>query len=66
MTEEQARWLTRILETRPKKAPLDHLVVPDDVNDALVEKGLIRWHRGLLEITLDGIRAVARRPLPQD
>jgi hypothetical protein len=64
LTEEQARWLTRILQSRPRRALLDHFVVPDDVHGALAENGLIRWHNGSIEITLEGIRAVAQRPLP--
>ena len=64
LTDDQVCWLQRVLESRPKRGTLDHFVVPDDVRVALVEKGLIRWHHGVVEITLDGIRAIARRPPP--
>jgi hypothetical protein len=62
LSDEQARWLTKVLESRPRKGAPDQFVIPDAVHDALVEQGLIRWHQGHVEITLEGIRAVARRP----
>ena len=34
--------------------------MPDPVQNALVERGLMRWKHGKMEITLDGIRAVGR------
>jgi hypothetical protein len=36
--------------------------MPDEVHRALFEMGLIQWKRGVMEITLEGIRLVARRP----
>jgi len=40
----------------------DGFAVPDDVRDALAEKGLVRrWRNGAVEITLDGILEVTRR-----
>ena len=60
LTDEQARWLRRVLETRPKRGGLDVFTIPDDVHDALVEKGFIRWVRGQVEISLEGIRAISR------
>lgn len=67
LSDEQAHWLKRILETRPKRVLFDQLTIPDAVQDVLVEKGLVRrWRNGAVEITLDGIREVTRRPLTQD
>ena len=59
LTEEQARWLGRIIEAKPKEGPM--IVVPDDVHDALTEKGLVQWRHGLLEATAEGIRQWVRR-----
>jgi hypothetical protein len=36
--------------------------MPDEVHRALFEKGLIQWKRGVMEITLEGIHLIARRP----
>ena len=36
--------------------------MPDDVHRALFEKGLVQWKRGAMEITLEGICLIARRP----
>ena len=45
----------------------DQLVIPDEVQNTLVAKGLVRRFRnGDVEITLGGIREVTRRPLLQD
>jgi hypothetical protein len=67
LSNEQARWLKRVLESRPKKGAFDRFTIPEDVQDVLVEKGLIRrWRNGTVEITLDGICEVARRRLAQD
>lgn len=63
LTDEQALWLQRIYQSRENSSLLDHLVVPDDIQDVLVHKGLVRrWRNGSVEITLGGIREVARRP----
>jgi hypothetical protein len=59
LTGEQARWLRRIIEAKPKEGPMS--VVPDDVHDALTEKGLVQWRHGLLEATTEGIRQWASR-----
>ncbi|HSE12297.1 MAG TPA: hypothetical protein VLB69_06665 [Rudaea sp.] len=67
LSDEQAHWLKRILESRPKRVLFDQLTIPDAVQDVLVEKGLVRrWRNGAVEITLDGIREVTRRPITQD
>ena len=64
LTDEQALWLQRILASRENAG---QLVVPEDVQDTLVAKGLVRRFRnGDVEITLGGIREVTRRPLLQD
>lgn len=66
LDDEHAHWLKKVLESRPRRGAPDQFVIPDDVHDALVEKGLIRWQNGAVEITLEGIRAIARRPPPPD
>ncbi|HET7064138.1 MAG TPA: hypothetical protein VFI49_07645 [Rudaea sp.] len=64
LTDEQAVWLQRILGRRENA---DNLVIPEDVQNTLVAKGLVRRFRnGDVEITLGGIREVTRRPLLQD
>ena len=60
VTEGEAVWL-RILENRQYEGLSDHIEIPDDVLDALVEKGLVRlWSDGDIAITLGGIREVAQ------
>jgi hypothetical protein len=60
VTEDEAEWL-RILESREYDGLSDWIEVPDDVLDALVEKGLVRrWSDGAIAITLGGIREVAQ------
>lgn len=67
LTDDQALWLKRILESRPKRVLFDHFTIPEDVEEVLVSKGLVRrWRNGDVEITLGGIREVTRRPLPED
>lgn len=62
LSEEQADWLRRILESQPRRTLFDRFAIPDDVRDALAEKGLVRrWRNGAVEITLDGILEVTRR-----
>jgi hypothetical protein len=64
LTDSQVRWLGRIIQTRIRLGKVDQAIVPDDVQDALMAKGLIQWHLGMLEATVDGIRQWARlRPL---
>ena len=67
LTDDQAVWLQRILESRENTGLFDRLAIPEDVENALVAKGLVRRFRnGDVEITLGGIREVTRRPLVQD
>ena len=61
VTEDQAEWL-RILETREYEGLSDRIEIPDEVVEALVEKGLVRrWRDGAIAITLGGIKEVAQR-----
>jgi len=63
LTDEQAHWLRRVLQSRPRSVLFDRFTIPDEVKDALVEKGLLRlWRNGAVEITLDGIREMTQRP----
>ena len=62
VTDEQARWLRALLESRPKKPASGPFRMPDEVHRALFEKGLVQWKRGGMEITLEGIHLIARRP----
>ena len=67
LTDDQAVWLQKILESRENTGLFEQLAIPADVEDALVAKGLVRRFRnGEVEITLGGIREVTRRPLMQD
>jgi len=67
LTDDQAVWLQRILESRENAGLYEQLAIPSDVEDALVAMGLIRRFRnGSVEITLGGIREVTRRPVMQD
>jgi hypothetical protein len=67
LTDEQAVWLKRILENRENTGLFDQLAVPEDVENVLVAKGLVRRFRnGDVEITLGGIREVTRRPMMLD
>jgi hypothetical protein len=60
VTEDQAVWL-RILETREYEGSSDRIEIPDEVVNALVEKGLVRrWRDGAIAITLGGIKEVAQ------
>lgn len=63
LSEEQAAWLRRVLESRgPQAGFLEKPAMPGDVLDALVERGLVRWWtQGAVEITLEGIIEVAQR-----
>ena len=64
LTDEQAHWLRRVLQRRPKRGELDVFTIPAEIHDALIDKGLIRRVRGQVEISLEGIRAISRhRPL---
>lgn len=67
LTEDQAVWLKRILASRENTGLFDQLVIPADVENVLVAKGLVRRFRnGDVEITLGGIREVTRWPMTQD
>lgn len=69
LTDDQAYWLKALLETRPRSSNrllIRNFRMPDEVTEALTARGLIRRVRGALEITLEGIREIARRPLPED
>lgn len=69
LTEHQAYWLKALLETRPRThnpKRLRDFRMPADVTEALTARGLVRIVRGTLEITLEGIREVARQPVPAD
>lgn len=69
LTESQAYWLKALLETRPRsnnRLPIRDFRMPDEVSQALTARGLIRRVRGALEITLEGIREIARQPVPDD
>ncbi|HSC11195.1 MAG TPA: hypothetical protein VLC97_09500 [Rhodanobacteraceae bacterium] len=60
VTEDQATWL-RVLESREYEGLSDRIEIPDEIIDALVEKGLVRrWRDGAIAITLGGIREVAQ------
>jgi len=60
VTEDQAIWL-RVLESREYEGLSDRIEIPDEIIDALVEKGLVRrWRDGAIAITLGGIREVAQ------
>jgi len=63
LTDEQAHWLRRVLQSRPRSVLFDRFTIPEEVKEALVEKGLLRlWRNGAVEITLDGIREMTQRP----
>lgn len=68
LTDDQAYWLKALLETRPRtqKVSPRGFRMPDEVRESLMAKGLVRWVRGALEITLEGIREIARRPVAED
>jgi hypothetical protein len=61
LTDEQARWLAKLLLSRPRSGEPNHFMIPDDVHDVLAAKGFIQWKKGAMEITLDGIKEVASR-----
>jgi hypothetical protein len=67
LTDDQAAWLKRILDSRENTSLFEQLAVPDDVANVLVAKGFVRrWRNGSVEITLGGIREVTRRPFALD
>lgn len=67
LTNEQARCLQKILQSRADPTVLEQFAVPDELLDVLVDKGLVRrWRDGSVEITLGGMREVARRTHIED
>jgi hypothetical protein len=60
LAEQQAHWLRRVLENRHQDGPRDALSIPADIQWALIARGYIRLRQGANQITLDGIRALAR------
>ena len=67
LSDEQSYWLKRVLRSRPKVGLLDRFTIPEDVQDVLLEKGLVRlWRNGAVEITLVGICQILRQPPGQD
>jgi hypothetical protein len=60
ITEDQATWL-RMLESCESEGRPERIAIPDEVLDALVERGFARrWRDGNVTITLGGIREVAQ------
>ena len=60
ITEDEAVWL-RLLESREYDTSAEPITIPEDVVDALVQKGFVRrWRDGNVTITLGGMREVAR------
>jgi len=55
LTTREEVSLRHILETPVSSRP----TLPDDVHDALVEKGHLRWVGGILVVTLEGIAALS-------
>ena len=66
LTEDQAHWLKALLESRPKRAAGEQFKMPEAVRTALAAEGLVWWVRGMVEITIEGIREVARRPVTDE
>lgn len=60
LNDEQAYWLRRVLETRPRLGLRELVAIPETVHDMLVDKGFIRRRQEIVEITLEGINAIAR------
>ena len=59
LTRAQAESLRKVAASRPVTAH-EQYVLPDDVHDVLIEKGYIRWERGVVLVTTAGILALAR------
>jgi hypothetical protein len=59
LTDEQAWWLKRILYANAQGVLFDHSSMPEAIHDTLIEKGLIAWRAGALEITAAGSVAAA-------
>ena len=60
MTPEHMRWLRKIRDYESEEAGSRRYVVPDDVHDLLVDRGYIRWDRGVIVISAAGMRALER------
>jgi hypothetical protein len=66
LSDEQASCLQRILRNRDP-ASAEDLAVAEDMLDELVQQRLVRrWRDGSVEITLGGMREVARRARIED
>ena len=59
LTQVQLEGLRKVAASRPASTR-GQFVLPDDVHDVLVDKGYIRWERGILLVTPSGILALAR------
>lgn len=64
LTQEQASWLRKIVASNTAHDASGHYVIPDEVHDALVEKGYLRWERGVVFVTPAGAAALDRSPMP--
>ena len=60
LSQAEAECLRKVAAARPADAQ-DRYVLPDDVHDSLIDKGYIRWERGVVLITTSGILALARK-----
>jgi hypothetical protein len=61
LTNDQALWLSRILDANVQGLFFDYSSMPEVIHDALIDKGLITWRAGALEITAAGSFAIAMR-----
>ena len=59
---DEARWLSALLRSRPKRKTDPVFRMPEDIHDALAAKGLVHWTHGRVEITLEGIREASQQP----
>ena len=59
LTQAEVECLRKVAAARPDNARRQY-VLPDDVHDVLIDKGYIRWERGVVLVTTTGILALAR------
>ena len=59
LTQAQLEYLRKVAASRALTAH-EQYVLPDDVHDILIDKGYIRWERGVVLVTAAGILALAR------
>jgi hypothetical protein len=59
LTDDEAIWLKRILDANAQNTFFDYLSLPKSIHDALVDRGLVEWNAGALEITAAGSAAAA-------